>query len=145
MPRSAYVCESHWQCGGQGFESPQLHQAKDPDNGPGLFRICQIRARSLVDLGACFHDEQVERGGDGVISVTTRVLLDHGRPGAGMTDASHQLSECRAALRGPGAPCVAQVVKVETGLLRNLGAFQRGMPDPVEIATKRYAPLRANN
>jgi hypothetical protein len=38
--------------------------------------LWQIRARSLVELGACFHDQQVERDGYGVISVIAARMLE---------------------------------------------------------------------
>ena len=55
---SAVGSASHWQCGGQGFESPMLHQIKHYTQRVTLWLCCRCKWKPLsFNLGAAIFSE----------------------------------------------------------------------------------------
>src|SRR2546421_2310625 len=69
------------------------------------------------------------------------VLVDHGRSGARMSDRAIGSFDGGAALRRPGTSGMPEGVQVHVHISRNPGIGPGLLPDPVEVAARRYAAL----
>jgi len=75
---------------------------------------CGSRVPGLVSrAGLSLAGKSAECLGDHLIAVPSGVLVDHGRAGAGMTEAGHQFFDRRARRGGKRAARVSQVVKMK--------------------------------
>jgi hypothetical protein len=96
---------------------------------------------TLAALAACLAGQAAEGLGDDLIPVPCRVLVDHGRAGAGVAEPGHQLLERCARGSGESSPGVPEIMEMEARhACRRAGLI----PDGPKVGAAQRSALRAD-